>query len=217
VRCDRFREAVSARLDGEPLGMSAATLDAHLASCPDCAGWADQAARATRLTRLDARPVPDLADAIAVRVAQPARRVLRRRHLLRLGLVLAGIAQLAIGLPALTGDSLGMAMSTHGAHEAAAWNLAIGAAFVATALVPRRAAGLIPLLGTFLVILAALSARDFAAGSVTAARLATHLAALIGLALLIGLDRAERALPPGRFAAAARPGDAGEDTLRTVA
>jgi predicted anti-sigma-YlaC factor YlaD len=218
VRCDRFREAVSARLDGEPLGLSASTLDNHLATCPDCAGWAEAAARATRLSRLDVRPVPDLSDRIAATVARPARRVLRRRHLLRLALLLAGIAQLIIGLPALTGDSIGMAMSAHGAHEAAAWNLALAAAFVAAASVPRRAAGLIPLLGTFLLVLGGLSVRDFAAGSVTAGRLATHLAALLGLILLVGLDRAERALPPGRLAVGRRDEDSGSaDSLRTVA
>jgi predicted anti-sigma-YlaC factor YlaD len=218
VRCERFREAVSARLDGEPLGLSASALDHHLAACPDCAAWAEDAARATRLTRLDVRPVPDLSAAIVARVALPARRVLRRRHLLRLALLLAGVAQLVIGLPACTGDSIGMAMSAHAAHEAAAWNLAIGAAFIASASVPRRAAGLIPLLSTFLLVLGALSVRDYAHGVVSADRLATHLGALAGLLLLIALDRAERALPPGR-SHAGRQDDAadGDGTLRTVA
>jgi predicted anti-sigma-YlaC factor YlaD len=206
---------VSARLDGEPLGLSQSSLEAHLASCSDCAGWADAAARATRMARLDVRPVPDLSDRLTAQVALPARRVLRRRHLLRLALLLAGLAQLVIGIPAVTGDSIGMAMSAHGAHEAAAWNLAIAAAFVAAASVPRRAAGLIPLLGTFLVVLAVLSVRDYAGGYVSAGRLATHAAALIGLGLLIALDRAERALPPGRFATGAA--DTGEHHLRGVA
>jgi predicted anti-sigma-YlaC factor YlaD len=202
-------------LDGEPLGMSASSLDGHLASCSDCARWAEAAARATRRTRLDVRPVPDLSERITAQVALPVRRVLRRRHLLRLALLLAGLTQLAIGIPALTGDSIGMAMSAHGAHEAAAWNLAIAVAFVAAASVPRRAAGLIPLLVTFLVILGTLSARDFAAGHVGADRLATHVAALIGLVLLIALDRAERALPPGRSTTAAT--DEKERKLRGVA
>jgi predicted anti-sigma-YlaC factor YlaD len=196
--------------------MSASALDAHLASCPDCAGWADGAARATRLARLDARPVPDLSEQISAQVTLPARRVLRRLHLLRLGLLVAGLAQLAIGLPALTGDSIGMAMSAHGAHEAAAWNLAIGAAFLAAASAPRRAAGLVPLLATFLVVLGALSVRDLASGSVTAGRLATHVAVLIGLALLLALDRAERALPPGRVRPS-RAADSSDTDLRTVA
>ena len=197
MRCDRYREAVSARLDGEPIGMSATALETHLASCSDCARWSAAAARTTRLARLDVTAVPDLAGAITSGVALPARRVLRRRHLLRAGLVLAGLAQLAVGLPALVGDSLAMAMSAHGAHENAAWNLAIGAAVLAAALVPRRASGLIPLLATFTLVLGALSVRDLADGAVTAGRLATHAAVLVGLLLLLALDRAERALPPG--------------------
>lgn len=202
--------------------MSASALDHHLASCPDCARWVEAATRATRLTRLDVRPVPDLADDIAARVVLPVGRVLRRRHLLRVALLVAGLAQLGIGVPALTGDSLGMAMSMHAAHEAAAWNLAIGVAFVAAASVPRRAAGLIPLLGVFLVVLGALCVHDLAAGAVSVDRVATHLVALVGLVLLIALDRAERALPPGRFAARPRRSDAGGDeapggSLRTVA
>lgn len=196
--------------------MSASALDQHLASCPDCAGWADVAARVTRLARLDVRPVPDLSDKIAAQIALPARRVLRRRYLLRLALLLDGLVQIGLGLPALTGDSIGMAMSAHGAHENAAWNLAIGVAFVAVASVPRRAAGLIPLLGTFLLVLAGLSVHDYASGVVTGNRLATHLAALLGLLLLVALDRAERALPP-REAGAQPKDEPGDDTLRTVA
>jgi predicted anti-sigma-YlaC factor YlaD len=204
---------VSARLDDEPLGMSAAALDDHLTSCPDCARWADAAAHATRLGRLDVRPVPDLSGQIPTTTS--AHKVLRRRRRLRIGLLLAGLVQLAVGLPALTGDSIGMTMSMHAAHEAAAWNLAIAVAFIAVAIVPRRAAGLIPLLATFLVVLSALSIRDLVQGAVTADRLATHAAVLVGLALLVALDRAERAFP--RAPATAR--EPGEDSgsLRTVA
>lgn len=209
---------MSARLDGEPLGMAPSALDQHLASCLDCAQWAEAAAHATRLARLDARPVPDLSAAILARAVLPAGRVLRRRHVLRIGLLVAGLAQLAVGVPALTGDNIGMAMSAHGAHEAAAWNIAVGVAFVAAASVPRRTAGLIPTLASFLAILAVLSVHDYATGAVGAARLASHLAALLGLGLLVLLDRAERALlPPGRNAAAGREGDSGDGSLRTVA
>ncbi len=216
VRCERFREAVSARLDDEPLGMSPVGLDAHLAWCSDCARWAETAARVTRLSRLDVRPVPDLSEAITEDIVLPARRVMRRRRRLQYGLLAAGLAQVVIAIPAVVGDSIGMQMSMHAAHEAAAWNLAIGAAFVAAALVPRRAAGLIPLLGTFLVVLGALSVRDLVQNAVNGERLATHAAALVGLVLLIVLDRAERALPPAP-APAARRGTDEDGTLRTVA
>lgn len=220
MRCDRFREAASARLDGEPIGMSASGLDHHLATCANCARWASDATRLTRHARLGTADVPDLADRITADVVLPARRVLRRRALLRVALTLAGIVQLIIALPALFGDSIGMAMSAHASHEAAAWNLALAAAFLATATAPRRAAGLIPLLATFVVILASLSVRDVAAGVVSVGRLSTHAAAIVGLLLVLLLDRAERAVPPGRFPKTGAAGDgaeSGRGKLRGVA
>jgi predicted anti-sigma-YlaC factor YlaD len=220
MRCDRFRAAASARLDGEPIGMSVAVLDRHLASCLDCARWVDESTRITRQIRVGAVEVPDLAEAITAGIVLPTRRVLRRRLLLRAALLVVGLVQLGVALPALTGDSIGMAMSAHGAHEGAAWNLAIAVAFLASALRPRRAAGLIPLLATFIVVLTALSVHDLAAGAVSLDRLATHLAAIVGLLLLFAIDRAERALPPDRFAAGSGSGggeDSGHGPLRTVA
>lgn len=202
MRCDRFREAASARLDGEPIGMSASALEHHLATCVDCARWESDAVRLTRVARVGTAVEPDLTERIVAGAALPARRVLRRRAWLRLALFVAGAVQLLIAIPALTGDSIGMAMSAHAAHEAAAWNLALAAAFLATAGTPRRAAGLIPLLATFVVVLTALSAHDVAAGAVSVNRIATHGAAFAGLLLVLLLDRAERALPPDRWGAA---------------
>jgi predicted anti-sigma-YlaC factor YlaD len=205
VRCDRFREAASARLDGEPIGMSAAVLDQHLRGCPDCARWTEQATRLTRQARLSATAVPDLADAVTAGVVLPTRRVLRRRLLLRVALGAVALVQLGIAVPAVRGTGLGMTMSQHAAHEGAAWNIAIGVAFAAAALVPRRAAGLVPLLATFIAVLTVLSVHDIAAHSVPIDRILTHLAAVAGLVLLLAIDRAERALPPRRFAAGSAP------------
>ncbi len=202
MRCDRFREAASARLDGEPIGMSASALDHHLSTCVDCAGWDAAATRLTRQARLGTAAVPDLVETITADVVLPAGRVLRRRMLLRIALFVAGAVQLLIAVPALAGDSIGMVMSAHATHEAAAWNLAIAVAFLATASRPRRAAGLIPLLATFVVVLGALSVRDVAAGVVSPGRLSTHADALVGLVLVLLLDRAERAVPRGRSHAA---------------
>jgi hypothetical protein len=57
---------------------------------------------------------------------------------------------------------------------------------------------------------------------VTVGRLATHAAALVGLLLLVLLDRAERALPPGSWRRESVPGSGSSDAddgtnLRTVA
>jgi predicted anti-sigma-YlaC factor YlaD len=217
VRCDRFRDAASARLDGEPAGLPAAALDQHLAICSDCARWVDEATRLTRVARLGTTQVPDLADVITDDVVLPTRRVLRRRLRLRLTLLAVGLVQLGIAVLALSGDSIGMAMSQHAAHEAAAWNFAIGAAFLAAAQAPRRASGLVPLLATFIVVLAALSAHDLAAGTVSGTRILTHVAAVAGLGLLLLLDRAERALPPGSFTVARRSDADDGRPLRGVA
>jgi predicted anti-sigma-YlaC factor YlaD len=215
VRCDRFREAASARLDGEPIGMSASSLEHHLATCADCARWAADATRLTRQARLSTLEVPDLTGSIMSDVVLPTRRVLRRRFLLRVTLAMVALAQLAIAIPAVEGTGLGMTMSEHAAHEGAAWNIAIGVAFLAAALVPRRAAGLVPLLATFIVVLTVFSIHDYAAGAVSADRLLTHVTALFGLLLVLAIDRAERALPPRRFdlAEPAAP----DDRLRGVA
>lgn len=190
--------------------MSAAVLDHHLATCTDCARWVERATQLTRQLRLGQPAVPDLSGTITAGIALPAGRVLRRRLWLRAALALVGVVQLAIAVPALPGDSLGMSMSLHAAHETAAWNLAIGVALLACVLRPRRAAGLLPLLGTFVVTLAALCVRDLAAGAVPVSRVATHLVAAAGLVLLFALDRAERALPP-RHADASGERGSGED------
>ena len=58
---------------------------------------------------------------------------------LRIGLAAAALVQLVVGVPATLGDSMAMPMAAHAAHEMAAWNIALGVAFVAAALLPRRA------------------------------------------------------------------------------
>jgi predicted anti-sigma-YlaC factor YlaD len=216
-RCWRFREAASARLDGEPIGMSSSGLDHHLATCANCAGWVAEATRLTRLGRLGAAEQPDLSDQILQMTVLPARRVLRWRTWLRLALALIGVIQLGISLPALFGDSIQMAMSIHATHEVAAWNCALAVALLATALRPRRAAGVFAVLATFVAVLTLLSIRDLASGAVTVGRLATHLGAVAGLVVVAALARVERALPPEPVTDAAGTDDGTSAQLRGVA
>jgi predicted anti-sigma-YlaC factor YlaD len=70
MQCVQYREALSARLDGEPLGVSTDRLDEHLRDCPECASWYAAAARVTRLIRVAPAPsVPDLSDRILAAAA----------------------------------------------------------------------------------------------------------------------------------------------------
>jgi hypothetical protein len=52
MECDRVREAISARIDGEEAGLPPGVLDTHLAGCAACRGWQQRAHAMTRRARL---------------------------------------------------------------------------------------------------------------------------------------------------------------------
>ncbi len=172
-------------------------MDAHLGCCPDCRVWADRAAAVTRLARTGpAEPGPDLADAVSAATAT-MRPVLRRRRAgiaVRSGLAVVGAGQLVLAAAAVAGaavlDHAGMhvggASVAHAVHETSAWNLAIGIGFLAVAWSGGRlVAGLLPVTGAFVGVLAVLSAVDLVAGRVEPDRLATHSLVLAGFFLLL--------------------------------
>jgi len=205
MSCARYREAASARLDGEPLGLSSTALEHHLAGCASCAGWLAAAERAGRGLRISGSTPPDLSERILRQVVLPAARLNRRRWLVRAGLAGLGFVQWALALPALFGQSMAMQMSVHAAHESAAWNLAMGASFLAVAVKPARAIGTLPILATFVTVLSVLSIPDLLAGAVEAARLASHAGVLAGLVLVAVLSRSERLPVPGPAVGQAGP------------
>jgi predicted anti-sigma-YlaC factor YlaD len=191
MQCARFREAVSARLDGEPLGMSAGELDVHLAACPACTAWADAAAGVTRRARIAASaPIPDLTATILSALPQelPGARTAARSRLagtaLRIALIAVALAQAGLAWPALVSGAGAMSAPVHMAHESGAWNLAVAAAFLAVAAGPRLAAGALAFLGSFAVLLVPVTVADLAAGHVHADRAAAHLLLLTGTALV---------------------------------
>ncbi|SFP87287.1 Predicted anti-sigma-YlaC factor YlaD, contains Zn-finger domain [Geodermatophilus dictyosporus] len=191
MQCAPFREAASARLDGEALGIPAAELDRHLAACPDCAGWAAVAGQVTRRARLAPAPeVPDLTAAVLAALPRslPGTAAAARSRLvgtaLRLALLAAAVAQAGLALPSLVTGTAAMSAPVHVAHETGAWNLAVAAAFLAVAAAPRLAAGALPFLATFAVLLTVTTVRDLQAGHVHADRAAAHLLLLAGVLLI---------------------------------
>jgi predicted anti-sigma-YlaC factor YlaD len=212
--CLSFHEAISARLDGEPLGMPAATLDAHLADCAACASWADAAALVTRRARLaQAPPVPDLTVAVLAALPRelPGAAVAARSRLvdtaLRLALLAVGVAQAGLAWPALASGAAAMGAPVHMAHETGAWNLGVAAAFLAVAAGPRLAAGALPFLGTFVALLIPVTVADLGAGHVHTDRAVAHLLLIAGVALVATAAwrgrrrRAERAVARRRVTA----------------
>ncbi|HEV2887864.1 MAG TPA: zf-HC2 domain-containing protein [Jatrophihabitans sp.] len=206
MSCGPYREAASARLDGEAPGLPTVVLDEHLARCPECSVWLDAATRAGRLLRVSGETPPDLSEPILRNAGLPAARVQRRRRLLQLGLVLLAGLQWVLAVPGMWGENVGMAamqMGAHQAHESAAWNVAVGAALLAVALRPARAAGTLPILLAFVAVLSVLSVPDLLSGAVTGARLGSHAGVVLGLLLVAALAGAERVPGPGRPAARA--------------
>jgi predicted anti-sigma-YlaC factor YlaD len=201
VRCEIFREALSARMDSELGPVSEEDVDAHVATCSACRAWRDRNAALRRsLLLCVAPPVPDLTDTILANTPSPA----PEKWGLRVALALVAIAQSALALTQLLGMDTGMHAGhggftmSHLLNESAAWNLAVGVGLLWAALRPQAAAGQLPVIAGFVLVLTIVSADDLAAGNVTAGRLESHGFVVLGLALLYAVHRRHRdRLEPG--------------------
>jgi predicted anti-sigma-YlaC factor YlaD len=196
VECVRYREALSARIDGEDEAIDPALVDAHLASCAACRDWEREALAVTRLVRLQPMPAspPPVSRLMAGFPKQRRRLVLVLRALLGA----FGAAQFVLGITQAA--SAATATHLHGSghvfHESAAWNVAIGAGFAWIATRRATPAGALPMLTAFVALLALLSTSDLMAGTVETTRLISHGFVLAGYAIVIALSRP--ALDPGR-------------------
>jgi predicted anti-sigma-YlaC factor YlaD len=208
--CAEYREAASARLDGEPPGLPAGEMDEHLGGCSDCTAWQAAAQRVTRLVRLAPAPdIPDLSAQVLAALLPRRHRSTRRSAgwalgrdwpaaLLRVGIAVVALGQVAVGWPALALGSETMGAPLHVAHESGSWNLALAVALLVVARRPRYAPGLMPMLGAFVAVLAVFSVPDIAAGHVPSARIGDHLLLVGGLVLVAALAHRVRGpvMPP---------------------
>jgi predicted anti-sigma-YlaC factor YlaD len=203
MACERWREMLSAQLDGEDDPVDRPLVDEHLAGCPDCRQWLDRAATVNRLTRTSvAAPVPDLTAAILAALPPAdspvtrAWRLVPAHGLLYVALAVVGAVQLILGLAQVGGGATGThlhgleATPGHLWHESAAWNVAVGAGYLFLALRRHRPTGLVPMLSAFVGMLLLLSFNDLTAGRVDGTRLVSHGFVLIGFLLVVALARA---------------------------
>jgi predicted anti-sigma-YlaC factor YlaD len=190
--CDRFRLAVSARLDGEDPGIEEAVLDRHLDACALCRHWEQDAAELLRLTRVtEADPIPDLSSAILAKIP-PAPDPRRRQPdpmALRAGLGALGLIQLLLGTHGfLFGTDRGV--PAHAARELGAFDLALAVAFILAAWRPTRAGGLLPFVIAVAFFLSAGTIVDLSRGAVAASSESAHLSTVVGLVLVWLVARA---------------------------
>lgn len=198
VDCSELRESISARIDGEQPAVPAGILDRHLAGCPDCRAWQERATALRRLTLVREAPqVPDLTARILAEAPLPQ----PQRWGLRVALGLVALVQGGLGLAELLGADVGhaghggLAAAAHLGNESAAWNVAVGIGLLWAALRPATAAGLLPALSGFVVVLGIVSGVDLTTGQVALGRVASHGLVVAGLALLFAVRRQHKRRP----------------------
>jgi predicted anti-sigma-YlaC factor YlaD len=196
VNCSDIREALSARIDGEAGTLPDPVVDRHVAGCPQCRAWQEDAVRLRRLMLVREAPrVPDLTDRILTEVPAPP----AQRWGLRIALALVALVQSGLGFAELVGADVGhaehggmMAMAVHLGNESAAWNLAVGFGLLWAALRPATASGLLPALAGFVAVLGLVSGIDLFDGQVTVSRVLSHGLLVAGVGLLYGVRRQHR-------------------------
>jgi predicted anti-sigma-YlaC factor YlaD len=193
MRCTRFREAISARLDGEDPGMPTEQIDAHLAECADCRSWAGAVASpALRTTAGPGDPVA-LDPALIARLVpataadEPTHRGLISTIEWRMMLAIIGLAQVVLAWPGAFLDD-GHA-SIHLAHELTAWDMGLAVGFLFVAWRPARAWGMLPLVAVLVTAMVVTSGVDLGSGHALLGREAVHALALAGLGCLWSLAR----------------------------
>jgi predicted anti-sigma-YlaC factor YlaD len=185
--CGSAREAISALLDEEVLGVEREDLQAHLANCPECRLWREDAHRLTRRVRLaPAQPVPSPPESLFDALGASARPSPwpTSLTLTRLALMVVGVVQIAwVGVPTLIfGTDRGSPI--HVAHEMGSFDVALAVGFLLAAWRPARAHGIRTLVGAAALLLVATAALDLALGRTTVADEAPHLLAVAGWLLL---------------------------------
>jgi predicted anti-sigma-YlaC factor YlaD len=185
--CSDAREAISALLDDEPLGVDPAELSSHVAECGECDAWRESAHRITRRARLSpARSAPTAPGALLTAIRDEMHVRSRTRAVptgARLGLVAIAIAQIVLTLPALIFGSDHEA-PMHVAHEMGSFDMALAIGFLIVAWQPQRARGMHLLVGAAAALLLVTAVVDLLAGRTSLSDEAPHLLVIVGWMLM---------------------------------
>jgi predicted anti-sigma-YlaC factor YlaD len=190
MRCTSFREAFSARLDGEDAGQPDALVDAHLAGCAPCRAWVEDVGRLTDVVRHAPAHHVALDPAVLATLTAPPDRgrsdaLSTRRWRIALGVV--AVAQFLVSVTGLVLTD-GRA-SVHVAHELTAWDMGLGVGFLVAAILPARAWGMLPLTTVLVACMVATSAIDLLSGHAVLGRELVHILEVAGLAIVWVLAR----------------------------
>jgi predicted anti-sigma-YlaC factor YlaD len=187
----QIRHAISARLDGEDLGLDEATVYGHLATCGECRAFAHDTDELHRAVRLAPAPeIPDLTPGIlaAIGTETLAQEDSETQHALRWILLAVAVTQIAVAIPALLfGSDAGLPV--HTARHIGSFDVALGVGFFYAAWKPSRIPGLLPVVVALVACLVGSSLLDVAAGNTAALGEAQHALDFVGLAVVWLLSR----------------------------
>ncbi len=178
------RESLSARIDGEHVPLAADQVDAHLAGCPDCQAWHGAAMDLRRRSRLMVMPgMPGSpVDVVEALHAAPRPRRLAawwpRIALIVLALVQAGLALWAVSHH-----------HGHTSHEVTVLKVALAAGFLAAAIQPLRARGMVALMGVASLGLLVSAGIGLVGATTTVTGELGHLTVIAGWVVLMVLAR----------------------------
>ena len=190
MRCTTFREAFSARLDGEDTGLPDTHVDSHLAGCADCRTWVAGATALASIVNRAPRDQPALDPALLASLTAPpdeARSGLLATSEWRIVLGLIAVAQLVVSFPGLLLQD-GHA-SVHLAHELTAWDMGLAVGFLVAAVLPARAWGMLPMAVVLVACMTGTSLVDALSGHALLGREMVHGLELAGLGVLWVLAR----------------------------
>ena len=187
LKHDDVQAALSARFDGESYALSDDVIDAHVANCPECASFRDNALALSRAlnpqrTQTSFAPPKDLSEVILAGVEPEWRRTSQaRQSALAIGRVLAAIlgisftiwaAALVVRASGLVptvgnGEILGLQADPERALmliEGAAWRLGLASGMFFVSWKPSNVSGMLPIACTMLAFLFGFTVRDLALG-----------------------------------------------------
>lgn len=198
MRCEHVQEAISADLDGEEHPFDHSTVDGHLVRCETCRAFLAEATAMHRANRVrPAEPVPDLTMSIAAAVVP-----LRPNpglHWSRYVLGAIAVTELLLAIPVVflaVGADPG---AVHPIREMGAADLAVAVGLLVAALQPWRALAFLPFAAALGLAIATTSTLDLVRGDTDLGAEAHHILELIGVAVLVVLQR-RTDRPPDRSA-----------------
>lgn len=172
--CDTARIEISSAID-DGIAVSMAVAD-HVDGCPACRQWQEGA---HKLRRATLRPVTD--ETMEVRVTGLPPRFTAHRWI-RFALGWAGVLLVVWNVVDMFATGSGPAI--HLERHQAAFDVALGLAFLFVAWRPDRAYGMVPFAAMFALALTISAVIDLVNGASTPLRESAHLIEILGLILL---------------------------------